>query len=169
VVPGVRRNCKPLRLARSQFLHSFPRRFNARVDCRAGTGCAMRSGMATHEIQERAYRFGRDVMLYALACESTSLIGRELLRQLFRAAASVGANLQEAQAAVSKRDFNHKVAIARKEAFESRHWLRLRRDMCPDDNALPGLQQEAEEVCRVLSAILRSASRSNSRGGSSEQ
>ncbi len=121
--------------------------------------------MTTHEIQERAYRFGRDVMLYALACESTSLIGRELLRQLFRAAASVGANLQEAQAAVSKRDFIHKVAIARKEAFESRHWLRLRRDMCPNDTPLPGLQQEADEVCRVLSAILRSANRSESRGG----
>nr|MBA2354728.1 four helix bundle protein [Acidobacteriota bacterium] len=48
-----------------------------------------------------------------------------------------GANLQEAQAAVSRRDFVHKTGLARKEAFETRYSLRLRRDMCPDDPELP--------------------------------
>ncbi|MBA2355668.1 MAG: four helix bundle protein [Acidobacteria bacterium] len=111
------------------------------------------------EIQERGYRFGRDVMHYACACESLSAIGRELLRQLFRSATSIGANLQEAQAAVSRRDFVHKTGLARKEAFETRYWLRLRRDMCPDDPELPSLQQEADELCRILTAILISARR----------
>jgi four helix bundle protein len=115
------------------------------------------------EIQERGYRFGRDVMRYAIACDTLSVIGRELLRQLFRSAGSVGANLQEAHAAVSRRDFVHKVGLARKEAFEARHWLRLRRDMCPDDPALEPLQQEADELCRVLTAIVLSAKKNDSR------
>ena len=113
------------------------------------------------EIQERSYRFGRDVTRYALACEGASTIGRELLRQLFKSATSVGANLQEAHAAVSRPDFIHRVGVARKEAFEARYWLRLRRDMCPDDPALPALQREADELCRVLSTILISARRND--------
>lgn len=115
------------------------------------------------DIQERSYRFGRDVMRYAIDCESLSAIGQELLRQLFRSATSVGANLQEAQSAVSRPDFIHKVGVARKEAFEARYWLRLRRDMCPDDPSLPCLQQEANELCRILSTILITARRNDAR------
>ncbi len=43
--------------------------------------------------------------------------------------------------------------------YETRYWLRLRADMCPDDRMLPRLQQEADELCRVLTAILMSARR----------
>ena len=102
-------------------------------------------------------------MRYAVECESLSTIGRELLRQLFRAATSIGANMEEAQAAVSRPDFIHKVSVARKEAFEARHWLRLRRDMCPDDRIVPALQQEANELCRILSTILITARRNDAR------
>lgn len=108
------------------------------------------------EIQERSYRFGRDVMRYALACDVRHGIHGDLLRQLFRSATSVAANLQEAQAAVSRRDFIHSVAVARKEAFEARMWLRLRADLGSDD-ALARLASESDALCRILSAILISA------------
>lgn len=127
-----------------------------------GTGRAAESRVA-REIQERGYRFGRDVMRYAVGCEPSSVIGRDLLRQLFRAATSVGANLQEAHAGVTRHDFVHKIGLARKEAFEARHWLRLRRDMCPSDEALHPLQREADELCRILTAIILSAKRNDSR------
>ncbi len=120
------------------------------------------------EIQERSYRFGRDVMRYAVACESQSPVGRDLLRQLVRAATSVGANLQEAQAALSRPDFIHTVGIARKEAFEARFWLRLRRDLCPDDRTLSSLQEEADAICRILSAILITARKNQFKGQHSE-
>lgn len=113
------------------------------------------------EIQDRSYRFGRDVMRYAVSCEGASAIARELSRQLFRAATSIGANLQEAHAAVSRPDFLYKVGVARTEAFEARHWLRLRRDMCPGDAALPALQREVDELCRILSTILITARRND--------
>lgn len=46
-------------------------------------------------------------------------------RQLLRSATSIGANIQEAQAGVSKRDFANKMAIASKEAREAKYWLVL--------------------------------------------
>ena len=114
------------------------------------------------EIYDRSYRFGRDVMRYVMAVGSTGL-ERDLLRQLFRSATSVGANLQEARVAASRRDFVYKVALARKEAFEARHWLRLRQDMRPTDPAVPRLHDDADALCRTLTAILLSAKRNDRR------
>ncbi|MGH9325749.1 MAG: four helix bundle protein [Terriglobia bacterium] len=46
-------------------------------------------------------------------------------KQYLKAATSIGANIEEAQASESRADFNHKVGIAQKEARESHFWLRL--------------------------------------------
>lgn len=48
-----------------------------------------------------------------------------LSKQLLRSATSIGANIEEATAAQSKRDFIAKMAIASKEARETRYWIRL--------------------------------------------
>jgi four helix bundle protein len=48
-----------------------------------------------------------------------------LVRQLIRSGTSVGANVEEAQAAQSRADFIHKIEIALKELRETRYWLRL--------------------------------------------
>jgi len=46
-------------------------------------------------------------------------------KQMVRSATSVGANVEEALAGQSRADFISKLSIARKEARESRYWLRL--------------------------------------------
>jgi four helix bundle protein len=46
-------------------------------------------------------------------------------KQLLRSGTSVGANVEEATAAESRRDFIHKMTLASKEARESMYWLRL--------------------------------------------
>ncbi len=48
-----------------------------------------------------------------------------LSKQLLRAGTSIGANINEAEAAQSKEDFIHKMSIASKEARETRYWLQL--------------------------------------------
>ena len=48
-----------------------------------------------------------------------------LSKQLLRSATSIGANVEEATAAISKKDFAAKMSIASKEARETRYWLRL--------------------------------------------
>jgi four helix bundle protein len=53
--------------------------------------------------------------------------GKEFIlsKQLLRSGTSIGANIEEATAAISKKDFIHKMSIASKEARETRYWLRL--------------------------------------------
>ena len=90
-------------------------------------------------------------------------VNRVLSRQLLRASTSIGANVEEAQAAQSKPDFVSKTAIALKEARESHYWLRL---IAASDSAytnrLQALVQEAREIRDILGAI-NSKARAKSR------
>ncbi len=79
--------------------------------------------------------------------------------QLVRAGTSIGSNVEEAQAGQSRRDFLSWMAIASKEARETKYWLRL-----IDKSRLAGVgvQEElddSEELIRILTAIVKSASR----------
>jgi four helix bundle protein len=78
--------------------------------------------------------------------------------QLAKAATSVGANVEEADGAESRRDFIHKLSIARKEARETRYWLRIVRASVPHEEWVL-LQGESEEIARIISAIIGSAKR----------
>jgi four helix bundle protein len=77
-----------------------------------------------YDLKERTFQFGVRVLRFASVLPRT-VIAVELTRQLIRAATSVGANVEEAEGAESRRDTAHKMAIARKEARESRYWLRM--------------------------------------------
>ena len=88
----------------------------------------------------------------------------ELTSQLLRSATSVGANIEEAGAGQSRRDFISKLAIARKEANESRHWLRLMRDADVIDKDMASkLIEDCEELIRMLTASIKTAQRSTNR------
>ncbi len=83
--------------------------------------------MGNKEIVDRTYNFALRVikLVGSLPHNKTcDVIGRQLLRS----STSIGANMEEAQAAYSKRDFCNKVGISHKEAKESNYWLRLLRD-----------------------------------------
>jgi len=80
--------------------------------------------------------------------------GIEIGRQLLRAATSVGANVEEAHGAESRRDFVHKMGIACKEAREARYWLRLVHETIVNDNEVNALLQESDELVRILSTII---------------
>jgi len=79
-----------------------------------------------------------------------------LSEQLFDAGTSIGANMNEAQQAESRRDFIHKTRISAKEAKESKYWL----DLCRSAPELPyedGLWELADELNAILGAILKKA------------
>jgi len=74
-------------------------------------------------IQEMTFDFSLQLIsLYKILVEKKEFV---LSRQLLRSGTSIGANVEEATAAQSKRDFISKMAIASKEARETRYWLRL--------------------------------------------
>ncbi|KPJ65368.1 hypothetical protein AMJ44_10425 [candidate division WOR-1 bacterium DG_54_3] len=76
-------------------------------------------------------------------------------RQLADAGTSIGANFEEADGALSKKDFINKVGIARKEAKETRFWLRTISGVFIDERDLVADIKESEEIINILSSILR--------------
>lgn len=77
-----------------------------------------------YDLEERTLRFSRRVREFVRTLPKT-LANIEDSRQLINASGSVGANYIEANEALSKKDFLMRIKICRKEAKESRYWLRL--------------------------------------------
>lgn len=107
-------------------------------------------------VQEKSYHFALKIIeLCGMLRKSKEF---ELSGQLFRSGTSIGANIEEAMAGQTKRDFTAKMAIASKEARESNYWLRLLRDSglyASDD--LTGLINESEDLIRILTSIVKTS------------
>ena len=81
-----------------------------------------------------------------------------LSKQLLRAGTSIGANVEEANAAQTKKDFIAKMSIASKEARESSYWIRLLRDSnYVEENDASRLLKDCEELIRLLTAIVKTS------------
>ena len=117
-----------------------------------------RPGRRRMDIQERTFQFAVRVVKLVDRLPRT-VAGMEVGRQLVRAATSVGANVEEADAAESRRDFVHKMKIAHKEAQEARYWLEIVQAALLDDAEVRSLIQESNELIRILQAIIRSATK----------
>jgi four helix bundle protein len=109
-----------------------------------------------YDIRERTFQFAVRIIRVVRRLPDDAAT-RVVAYQLVKAATSVGANVEEADGAESKRDFVHKMSIARKEARESRYWIRIVRASITDHDEWIALQKESEEIARVLSAIISSA------------
>ena len=81
-----------------------------------------------------------------------------LSRPFLRSGTSIGANVEEANAAVSRKDFIAKMAIASKEARETHYWLRLLKDSELLENNLANTAlADCDELVRMLTAIVKTA------------
>jgi four helix bundle protein len=79
-------------------------------------------------------------------------------RQLLKSATSIGANIEEAQGAISKAEFILKVQIALKEAKETKYWLRLINDAEVYQNDFSeGLLKNCNELIVIITSILKSS------------
>ena len=77
-----------------------------------------------YDLEERTLEFANLTVKFCKKLSKTVING-EIVKQLIRAATSVGANYIEANEALSKKDFLMRIKICRKEAKESRYWLLL--------------------------------------------
>jgi len=111
--------------------------------------------MAQYDLEERTFVFARDIRKFIKLLPGC-IANAEDIRQLVRASGSVGANYIEADGSLGKKDFVMHLRISRKEAKESRYWLRLVDTAAdPDlDMTRNTLIQEATELMRILSAII---------------
>jgi four helix bundle protein len=77
-------------------------------------------------------------------------------RQLLRCSTSIGANIEEAGAASSRKDFAAKMMIASKEAREAKYWLRLlQEDNFLNDYELSDLISEVDQIINILTKIVK--------------
>ena len=108
-----------------------------------------------YDLEERTFLFAKNVRSFVRKLPK-SIANIEDGKQLINASGSVGANYIEANESFSKKDFVFRIKICRKEAKESRYWLRL---VFIDANTeLEGererLVQEATELTNIFGAII---------------
>jgi four helix bundle protein len=107
------------------------------------------------DILQRTARFADRIVRLCLSLPH-NVVGWEIGKQLIRAGTSVGANVEEAQAAESTADFVHKMKIARKECREAGYFLQrvANSELVPRDR-LDEIMDEADQLLRILTAIIR--------------
>lgn len=88
--------------------------------------------------------------------DQTPGVSRTLATQLLRSGTSIGANVEESQAAQSRADFLSKLSIACKEARETHYWLRLLASSdIVAENRLTELIDEANQLVAILTTITK--------------
>jgi four helix bundle protein len=118
-----------------------------------------------YDIKDRTFLFSTEIIDFCRPVLPPGGIIRELARQLVRSGTSVGANLEEGDAGESKPDFRSKIAISRKEARETRYWLRLMVHADPrlKKGAAP-LIDEARQLIAILTTIKMNSEQDDDRG-----
>jgi four helix bundle protein len=107
-----------------------------------------------YDLEERTFLFAKDCRIYIRTLPKT-ISNIEDGKQLVRSSGSVGANYIEANEKLGDKDFSYRLKIARKEAKESKYWLRLLQELNPEHNELSELLLfEIEELRKILSAII---------------
>jgi four helix bundle protein len=108
------------------------------------------------DLEERTAKFAENVIAFAKTIPH-SPITLPLIGQLVRSATSVGANYCEADDSQSTKDFKHKISLCRKEARETKYWLRMMAAAVESrKEAARPLWCEARELNLIFSSILRS-------------
>ena len=110
------------------------------------------------DLEERTYLFARDCRFYVQKLPKT-ISNIEDGKQLIRSSGSVGANYIEANEKLGDKDLSFRLKIARKEAKESKYWIRLLEDLnsnLKEESNL--LFIEAEELRKILSTIISKTS-----------
>jgi four helix bundle protein len=107
------------------------------------------------DLEDRTFNFAKNVIDLINKLPKT-LANIEISKQVIRSSGSVGANYIEANESLSKKDFIMRVKICRKEAKESRYWLRLLNCNAEEvETERAVLVQEAGEIMKIFGAILQ--------------
>jgi len=80
-----------------------------------------------------------------------------LSKQLLRSGTSIGANIEEASAAISKKDFIAKMSISAKEARETLYWLKLVEKSQIVKIDVSEILEKSEELIRILTSIVKTS------------
>lgn len=106
-----------------------------------------------YDLEERTAVFGENIIRLCKKAPKNEVIS-PIINQLVRSGTSIGANYCEANGASSKKDFKNKIFICKKEAKETKYWLRM---LANSEEAVKEeckiLWQEAQELTLIFSKI----------------
>jgi four helix bundle protein len=110
------------------------------------------------DICERTFEFATRIVKLADVLAQRSWVGGKVASQIIGSGTSIGANVEEAQAAESKADFIHKYRVVLKGARETNYWLRLIVGAnLVIESSIAGLRTEVDEISRVIAQIIINA------------
>lgn len=106
------------------------------------------------DLEGRTALFAESLIVFLKTIKETTL-NKPLLVQLIRSGTSIGANYCEADGAESKKDFQHKIGICKKEAKETKYWIHMLSLLQTDKkDELRILWKEAQELTLIFSKII---------------
>ncbi|MCH7640766.1 four helix bundle protein [Patescibacteria group bacterium] len=113
----------------------------------------MKQSSKNYDLEERTAKFGEDIIGICKGLKQDA-ITRPIISQLVRSSTSIGANYMEANAASSRRDFGNKIFICKKEAQETKHWLRMLTKCLPEKKEeISKLWKECQELTLIFQKI----------------
>ena len=106
-------------------------------------------------VQKKSFEFSLKIIsIYKkLQLEKEFVISNQVLRS----GTSIGANIEEALAGQSKRDFTAKMSISSKEARETKYWLRLLKESELTKLDVDALILDIDELIRILTSIVKTS------------
>ena len=111
-----------------------------------------------YDLEDRTATFGEDVIAFCKGVGQNP-VTTPLVSQLVRSATSIGANYCEADDAGSKKEFRHRISLCKREARETKHWLRMIAAADPGlKEETKSLWQEAKELHLIFGKIFRTSS-----------
>lgn len=120
--------------------------------------------MKRNVVQEKSFAFAVRIVRLARFLRH-EVKEYDLCSQILRSGTSIGANIEEAIGAGSRKDFLHKMTVARKEARETHYWLRLlvESETLPQEK-LASLEQDCDELIRLLNSVTMTANQECNEG-----
>ena len=114
-----------------------------------------------YDLEERTAKLGESIIKF---CKTLTLdtISKPIVSQIIRSSTSIGANYMEANGASSKKDFQNKIFICKKEAQETKHWLRMLATCFPErKDEIKSLWAETQELTMIFQKITNSLRNGN--------
>lgn len=107
-----------------------------------------------YNLEERTLEFAKEIIKLCQKLPKDT-VNMKLVGQLVNASGSVGANYREANEALGKKDFSHRMRITRKECKESSYWLELLKEANPSfKNEIDDFIGESQELRSIFTAII---------------
>ena len=114
-----------------------------------------------YDLIERTTKFSEDLVVFCKGIKQDN-INKSLINQLIRSGTSIGANYCEVNNACSKKDFQNKIFISKKETQETKYWLQILTKSNPEKaKEARVLWKECQELMMIFQKIISSCKKKN--------